>query len=253
MLLFVIHLCKNAVCGSWTFASGLWDADKTLWQRQVVLAPSPIPEFKTLVPRRTKEMPTLAGHLPTTAHCLYWIIIMCIYIWYMHVFVHVYAMIITIEICFYIFIHNQDCPHMSCFLGECKWPICFFWCLDPFVASVFLHIEIYPWDLLRWLRCSSVRFFAVLSWCRGCCNGRLVACQLRYCRRYVSTRGAASRHCHDGCSLAWFFFWNMGWFGSPEKHKWLRRDGLIVEYSGMIEDNMQICRITGCSRPARVL
>ena len=224
MLLFVIHLCKNAVCGSWTFASGLWDADKTLWQRQVVLAPSPIPEFKTLVPRRTKEMPTLTGHLPTTAH-------MFILDYYMHVVVHVYAMIITIEIYFHIFIHNQDCPHMSCFLGECKWPICFFWCLDPFVASVFLHIEIYPWDLLRWLRCSSVRFFAVLSWCRGCCNGRLVTCQLRYCRRYVSTRGAASRHCHDGCSLAWFFFWNMGWFGSPEKHKWLRRDGLIVEYS----------------------
>lgn len=145
MLLFVIHLCKNAVCGSWTFASGLWDADKTLWQRQVVLAPSPIPEFKTLVPRRTKEMPTLAGHLPTTAHCLYWIIIMCIYIyiWYMHVFVHVYAMIITIEICFYIFIHNQDCPHMSCFLVECKCQCVFFWCLDPiYVASVFLHMDI---------------------------------------------------------------------------------------------------------------
>ena len=57
----------------------------------------------------------------------------------MHVFVHVYAMIITIEICFYIFIHNQDCPHMSCFLDECKCQFVFFWCLDPFVASV-LHI-----------------------------------------------------------------------------------------------------------------
>lgn len=137
IVIFAIHLCKNVVCGSWTFASGLWDADKTLWQRQVVLAPSPIPEFKTLVPRRTKEMPTLTGHLPTTAH-------MFILNYYMHVFVHVSATIITIEIYFHIFIHNQDCPHMSCFLGECKWPICFFWCLDPFVASVFLHIEIYP-------------------------------------------------------------------------------------------------------------
>lgn len=66
-----------------------------------------------------------------------------IYIWYMHVFVHVYAMIITIEICFYIFIHNQDCPHMSCFLVECKCQCVFFWCLDPiYVASVFLHMDI---------------------------------------------------------------------------------------------------------------
>ena len=61
----------------------------------------------------------------------------------MHVFVHVYAMIITIEICFYIFIHNQDCPHMSCFLVECKCQCVFFWCLDPiYVASVFLHMDI---------------------------------------------------------------------------------------------------------------
>lgn len=66
-----------------------------------------------------------------------------IYIWYMHVFVHVYAMIITIEICFYIFIHNQDCPHMSCFLVECKCQCVFFLCLDPiYVASVFLHMDI---------------------------------------------------------------------------------------------------------------
>lgn len=129
-----------------------------------------------------------------------------IYIWYMHVFVHVYAMIITIEICFYIFIHNQDCPHMSCFLVECKCQCVFFvfgsnLCSKCFFTYGYIIHEISS----RLLRCSSPRFFAVLSWCRGCCNGRLVTCQLRYCRRYVSTRGAASRHCHDGCSLADFF------------------------------------------------
>ena len=135
-----------------------------------------------------------SGHLPTTIDVYMHV--------YMQSFVHVYAMIITYNYILYkkysfIYSYTNKAVQVCHVRGECKGQLIVCLGLDPFGKCLM-------WISMRSPRWTSLRFFAVLPWCRGCCTGRLVTCQLRYCRRYVSTRGAPSRHCHDGCSLATF-------------------------------------------------